>query len=127
MSAGAYAIYSNNPKVQARYPDETTFFNSSATDVLTAARNAVQKGASLITHPLSGGTVPSMNPYKSLIVSQPSRQLDFASNKLIEEAVSFYKRNARIKYKAYNEKYLDDFQTLDLELINSALASMTNA
>ena len=125
MMAGAYTIYSNNPKVQAMFPEKTTFFNSSSTDVLTAVRNAIHKGSKLITHPLSGGAIPSMNPYKSIIISEPSEQLDFASNKLIEEAITFYKKNARVKYKAYNDKLIDDFQTLDLDFINSAMRSST--
>ena len=127
MSAGAYTILSNNPKVQERFPDKTTFFNSSATDVLTAARNAIHKGASLISHPLSGGSIPAMNPYKSVLITEmaePSNQLDFISNRLIEDALMFYKKNGRLKYKAYNEKLLDDFQTLDLDMVVSALAGM---
>ena len=124
MATSDYTILSNNPKVHAKYPEHTTLFNSSAMDVLTAARNAIHKGSVLLTHPLSGGVVPSMNPYKSIIVSKPSKQLDFTSNKLIEEALMFYKKNARLKYKAYTDKLIDDFQTLDLDLMVTAVASM---
>ena len=124
MASNAYTILTNNPKVQAKYPENTNLLNSAATDVLAAARNAIHKGAVLLTHPLSGGSVPSMNPYKSIIISEPNKQLDFMSNKLIEEAIMFYKKNARIKYKAYNDKLIDDFQTLDLDLMVSAITSM---
>ena len=121
MISNTYTILTNNPKVLAKFPENTNFLNSTASDVLTAARNAIHKGALLLTHPLSGGSVPSMNPYKSIIISEPSKQLDFNSNKLIEEAIMFYKKNARIKYKAYSDKLIDDFQTLDLDLMVEAV------
>ena len=121
----AYSILSNNPKVKEKYP-EAKFFDSPASEVLTAARDAVHKGAKLLTHPLSGSLVPSMNPYKSLIVTESSNQLDFSSSRLIEDAIIVNKKNGRLKYRAYNEKLLDDFQTLDLDFMVSALPSLKN-
>jgi hypothetical protein len=124
MADSGYTIYTNNPKVQEKYPSLAALYNASVTEVLSAVRGVVHKGAKLVSKPLADGTLPSMNPFKSLIVTEPSAHLDFLSVRLLDEAMTYYKRNARARYKAYNDKMLEDFQFMDLELTTSALASL---
>jgi hypothetical protein len=119
-----YTIYTNNPKVQERYPDNSAYYTTSARELMSAVRNAVHKGAVIVSNPLSGGLKPALNPFKSIILRENKGQLDFTSLKLIEETQAFYKKNGMIQYRSYNDKMLEDFQVLDLSLMVSAMAGL---
>jgi hypothetical protein len=123
----AYSIITNNPMVYDRFriicPD-IIWVNAPVQETLTAARGAIQKGAILLSHPLSDKIKPGLSPYKSIIVSKPQTQVDFQSVRNIEESINVYKKNAKLKYLSFNDKVLNDFQLIDLDLIASALSGL---
>jgi len=118
-----FQIITNNPLAVAEYPGLCILRDVSAEGVLLACRDAVHKGAVLISHPLSGSVKPNANPYKSLVISHAKPRLDFASLRLIENALTVLKglgeRNAR-----YNDGTLHDFQVIDLDLLHSAMIAL---
>jgi prephenate dehydrogenase len=124
----AFTIITNNPLLYERFKkklkDDVVWVNASAQEVLTQVRNAIHKGAVLLSHPLSGSMQPGLSPYKSVLVSKPQPQVDFQSVKYIEEAAGIYRKNAKLKYMSYNDKMLNDFQVIDMDLMASALSGL---
>ena len=117
-------IITNNPMVGAKYPNEALLLPNRE-DVYRVARDRVHLGAMLIAHPLSGGVPPSMNPYKSLIIAEPedgdALRADHGAISLIENAQEAMRRGPG-RIPEYDEATLADFQVLDLDIIDSALA-----
>ena len=118
-------IYTNNPLVEAKYPEITHVCENGAQGVLITARDKVHHGAKLVCHPLSGCVLPGISPYKSLIITDIQENIpqktDFNSLTLIEEAIRALKKPPE-GFSGYDEKTLEDFRVLDLDLIQSALA-----
>lgn len=87
-------------------------------EVLLLARDAVHGGHRLLTHPLSGSIKPGETPYKSLAVSMETGALDLDSLALIENCIQTCDK-FHLRYPSLPEKILQDFQTVDLTLIQS--------
>jgi len=120
-------ICTNNPLVEAKYPEIACVYDSGPEGVLIAARDMIHNGAKLISHPLSGGVLPGFCPYKSLVVSNngetDGNNIDFASLGLIEESIRVLVEAPK-GFPGYDENTLEDFRVLDLDMIQSALASL---
>jgi len=95
------------------------FIEGGVHDVFTAVRDAIHKGAQVISHPLSGSIKPNESPYKSIAITVDTGKLDLKSLKIIEDAMSV---TARLpdRGRCYDESVLDDFRIIDLDLISSA-------
>ena len=122
-----FKIITNNPMVWEEYREFTEYTNTTAEGILVICRNAVHKGAVLINHPLSGSIQPNLCPYKSLVVSKEAyAQTNFQSLCLIEEALNRLNAGSSdIKDVVTADLHtLKDFQFIDLDLLNSALASL---
>ena len=125
-----YTIISNNPLVNEKYRDKTTYLETGAEGVLVAVRDMVHLGAKILNHPLSGGLLPGASPYKSLVVSDAtgagaeglsSPCVDYESLYLIEHAIRVLQRPPE-GFAGFSGQVLLDFQVLDLDLLESALA-----
>ena len=94
--------------------------------VLQAARNHIHVGAKLVTHPLAGSVKPGESPYRSVVVDTRGTELDMQSLEIIENALDRFKImvNAKTYARVYNDKILDDFQTIDGQLLLSGLSSI---
>ena len=116
-------IFTNNPAAAMKYEmtGSVKFTGGPVINVLNAARDAVRKGAELISNPLPGHTRHGLSPYRSVAVSQAESHLDFSSLRRIEDAMAAYKKDVGLKYKAYNDAILADFKTEDIELLDAAL------
>ena len=117
-------IVTNNPLVKSEHPDCAELLDGGTEDVLIRVRDYMHKGAKLLTHPSSGGTMPGENPYKSLVVSgigtgEPATA-DAMALALIEDAIRLTKKTPD-GFIGYNEKTLEDFRVIDLDLLNSAM------
>jgi hypothetical protein len=123
-----FTVITNNPLVYERFQniikDDIVWVNASALDVLAKVRHEIQKGAVLLSHPLSGNIQPGKNPYKSVLVSKPQPQVNFQSVKYIEDSIHAYKKNVKLKYMSYTDKVISDFQLMDLDMLASALSGM---
>ena len=113
-------IITNNPKVADAYCDIACFQGGSVSDVFTAVRDAIHKGARLISHPLSGSVKPNESPYKSVIVSTNRGDLDFQHLRMIEDAIATLKK-LQVKHRVIDNATQQDFQIIDLDLINCAM------
>ena len=119
-----FKIITNNPMVSAEYPNKAEFHESSVEDIFILCRSAVHKGAILINHPLSGSIQPNMSPYKSIVLSDTKPQVDFMSIRLIEDAIAVFKNSYQKKNIIYSKSDLEDFQLIDLDLLNSAMIAL---
>ena len=117
-------IYTNNPLVRQKHSESAVFLDGGPESVVIAVRDRVHKGAKIINHPLSGGVLPEISPYKSLIVTDACNGngfcTDFDSLRLIEGAAgALNKQMADVT--VYDDDTLEDFQVLDLDILESAL------
>ncbi|MCH4009789.1 GrdX family protein [Companilactobacillus sp.] len=119
-----FYILTNNPMVKDKYSEITHFDeNLTVADIFTHGRDAIHLGANLINHPLAGSIKPNQSPYKSLVLSDREGDLDMFSLTLIEGAIQVLKK-LRPRDQGYSESTLEDFQVIDLDLLDSAIESL---
>jgi len=126
-------IVTNNNKVYEKYNKKRdVLFLEDATylQVLEKVRNLVHEGAKLLTHPMAGSLKPNQTPYRSVMLndyiaasfSSEKPSLDMQSLQLIENSIEVTKKF--ISYKTVPNwplKIKEDFKTVDLSLIDSAI------
>ncbi|MDR2175930.1 MAG: GrdX family protein [Synergistaceae bacterium] len=95
----------------------------SSLDVLTAARDAVHLGASLLTHPLCGNLRPHQQPFRSVLIEEnPGALVDLESLSLIDSAVTIYRDCARLPLPEDLEAAVRrDYAFVDFELMRDSL------
>ncbi|KRK65362.1 GrdX protein [Companilactobacillus tucceti DSM 20183] len=107
--------------VEEKYPEITEFEEDSTVgDIFNHSRDAIHLGANLINHPLAGSIKPNQSPYKSLVLSDRKGDLDMFSLTLIEGANQVLKKLGP-RRRGYAESVLEDFQVIDLDLLDSAI------
>ena len=117
-------LVTNNEKVRAVYENLCLlqFVDGGHVEVLKTVRDLVHKGHRLLTHPLAGSVKPNETPYKSVMISQKRGTMDLESLSIIEEAIVTC-RKFPVKYDGLPQRVLEDFQLVDLTLIDSAIPS----
>jgi len=133
-------IITNNPRVLAKYPAMTDFIDTGAEGVLKAVRDRVHSGAVVISHPLSGSMAADSCPYRSIIISRSGNNgdvnTDFLSLQLIESALDMARPPSVISsgsgggqsqghISITDSRLLDDYQVIDLDIIESAINKVT--
>lgn len=122
-----HIMITNNPKVIQKYKDEelSLLTLDSIEKIFTTTRDLIHKGYILVTHPLAGSIKPFQNPYRSIILKE-GNELDYNSLKNFENSFKKYKQFEHNKTKINNlsQKILEDYQVIDLSLIESALQSI---
>ena len=122
-----YLIVTNNKKLINKYDEHNIEIIKERTieKIFKKTRDLIHKGYTLISHPLAGSVKPYQNPYRSIILKNGD-QLDYQSLKNYEN--SYYKYQQFKTDKENNiklsKKIKDDYQTIDLALIDSALESI---
>jgi len=148
-----HTIFTNNSIAAELFTGREDFFEvkwiaAPAMDVLAAVKAAARAGGVVLSNPLSGvrtsqqlfGTnafeksvpggrsaqpkVRSINPYLSVLLG-PSLHgtVDFVSVKNVDEALTVYKKNARLRFAAHNDDAIKAFQAVDLEVLLATLAT----
>ena len=123
-------IVTNNPAVWEKFKkNHTVKFLEGKTypEVLERVRNDIHKGHTLLTHPLSGSVKPNETPYKSIMISEKREELDERGLLLVEDAISTVKKflqNAATP--VWNDKILDDFQAIDLSIIENVIEKLNH-
>ncbi len=122
--AVSFIIMTNNPLVRDRYRGQYSveYQDGIYMDLLVRVRDKVHAGHKLLTHPLSGSVKPNETPYKSVMISQKRGTMDLESLSIIEEAIVAC-RKFPVKYDGLPQRVLEDFQLVDLTLIDSAIPS----
>lgn len=118
-----FYIITNNPMVSSKYPGVSTLHDKNVEGMFITARDAIHRGAVLINHPLSGSVKPNESPYKSLVLSNDKPGLDMQSLQLIEGALAVLHKLPK-KNRSYDERVLDDFMVIDLDLLDSAMQAL---
>ncbi len=124
-------LITNNEKTLSLPDDYTKIKESKYLDTLNiievfkTIRDYVHRGHKLLSHPLSGSVKPGETPFKSVLLSAETSELDLQSLLIIEDAISMANNfvGEHNDYKWQSEEILNDFSTIDYRLIESALQS----
>ena len=128
-------IVTNNNKVYERHKKTMEIlFLEDATylEVLERARDLIHRGARLLSHPMAGSLKPNQTPYRSLLLEKPvhgqdqNREtppaMDLESLRLIENSIESAKKFlANKETPAWPLDIQEDFKTVDLSIIDSAI------
>ena len=135
-------IFTNNPIAVTHFKQtgadyDVRWMATPAMEVLAAARTAIHQGSVLCSNPMSGVQTRvsrladkkadqpiAINPYISLAVTPPQDAVDFGSVKRINEALSIYRKNARLRFFAHNDDAVMMFQMADMDVLLSVLAAL---
>ena len=114
-------IITNNPAVREKYSGsiDVEFVETGPEGVFIRVRDHIHAGRKLLTHPVSGGTNPGVNPYRSVMISGETGPLDYDSLIIIEECIASLKKFQKNK-SDIPENFLEDYKELDLKLIGVA-------
>lgn len=114
-------IVTNNPMLKEKFKDYEILFVKDLNEVYKKSRDLIHKNWSLMSHPLAGSVKPAQNPYRSIVLKEASK-LDFYSLETIENAIYKLKQFAtNHQEREYPEQIKEDYQVIDLTLMNSAL------
>lgn len=126
MMKKPFKIVTNNPLVKEKLEHDyhIEYIECSYEEVLRKVRDYIHEGHELLTHPLSGSVKPNETPYKSIMVSEGTYELDEHSMEIIEYAIQSC---AKFQFKSdkYAPQVYDDFRLVDYTLISSAIPSAT--
>lgn len=118
-------IISNNPMVKEQITQQPVIFiDGSYGDVLIEVKRLiVDDHHVLLSHPLSGSIKPNETFYKSILITTTQQsQIDIESLDLIDQALTTYEKfNRNFKTPNWPERVLEDFATIDLDLLESTL------
>lgn len=119
-------IVTNNDQVQRKHGGSIQVIlleQGSYVDVLNQARDLIHRGAKLLSHPMAGSLKPNQTPYRSvLLIGQEQDELDMESLRLIENSIEAAEKFLQIKKPPnWPPKILEDFKTVDLSILDSAI------
>ena len=121
-------IVTNNPYVYEKYKEKREVIyeeNFSYLEVLELIRDKIHNGHQLITHPLSGSIKPNETPYKTIMISKKTGDLDEDGLRILEESILTVKKFISDKPTPdWVERVLDDFRVIDLSLIENVIDSL---
>ncbi len=115
-------IITNNPLIYSNYTVEydVIYKKISYKDILSLVRDYIHKGHRLLTHPLSGSIKPNETPFKTIIISGVSNNLDMKSLSIIEKSIETADKFSEIQ-KVYSKNIERDFMEIDLSLIENVI------
>lgn len=135
MNQNQNLLITNNSKAYESHKEsmEVLFLNEATyLEVLEQTRNLIHQGSKLLSHPMAGSLKPNQTPYRSILLEKPaycgdhSQKLapviDMESLRLIENSIE--SANKFLAYKgtpAWPPKIKEDFKTVDLSIIDSAI------
>lgn len=118
-------VVTNNPLVRTQIDIETCWIEGDCQEVIRQVYNRVAMGHLLVSHPLAGSIKPNQNPYKSILITKITGEVDMEGLKLTEnclrKAEELMENKIRIDLQA---AYEYDLQLVDQGLIRSALQSI---
>ena len=126
-----YYILTNNSQAVEEFgkTHDVRFVDGGLKDVLIRARDLINTGDILLSHPLYGSVKPNETPYRSILLQQGKPQAgglpapaDPESVRLIGNAISVFEKFID-KKEVTDPRLLDDFQVVDLSLLRSAVSS----
>lgn len=125
-----FIFISNNPLLEKKYKDDMRIAvdflpDADFRDVIAQAKEYIEEGYHLMTHPLASNLKPMQCPYKSILLS--SGREAFSKERDLEIlTLSLNRVDAMTKGMMrphWDERVLLDFQTIDLSVVDSAVQS----
>lgn len=122
-----YLLVTNNRLCFEKYRDRVRvdyLEDGSYLDVLVRARDYVQKGSRIETHPMAGSIKPNQTPFRSVLLSDRKMDGDevIENESMIEDAVLMTKKFLSDRpVRKWDESIVNDFRQVDLELISGAI------
>lgn len=122
-----YLLVTNNRLCFEKYRDRVRvdyLEDGSYLDVLVRARDYVQKGSRIETHPMAGSIKPNQTPFRSVLLSDRKMDGDevIENELMIEDAVLMTKKFLSDRpVRKWDESIINDFRQVDLELISGAI------
>ena len=122
-----YVLVTNNRLCFEKYRDRVRvdyLEDGSYLDVLVRARDYVQKGSRIETHPMAGSIKPNQTPFRSVLLSDRKMDGDevIENELMIEDAVLMTKKFLSDRpVRKWDESIVNDFRQVDLELISGAI------
>ncbi len=123
-------IVTNNNKVYEKHNRKReVLFLEDATylQVLERVRDLIHEGGTLLTHPMAGSLKPNQTPYRSVMLSKfepvaARLSVDMESLLLIENSIEAAKKFLSDKsIPDWSPKIQEDFKTVDLSILDSAI------
>lgn len=118
-------IVTNNDKVYKKFKDDYSIYykECSFREILFYIRDRIHEGHLLLTHPLSSSIKPNETPYKSVLISDDIKELDYKSLMIIENAIMTYDKFKKDKdfTVELTDRIIDDFKMVDLSIIENAV------
>lgn len=111
-------IVTNNPLIVEKY-ENVLWVDGTVERTLLKVRDLVHQGYELVSSPLPASLRMLFSPYRSVIVGRKNDELNFGHVELIENSIYKYKSNT--KQRKTDEKNQDDYQKVDLLLLEAAL------
>ena len=122
-----YLLVTNNRLCFEKYRDRVRvdyLEDGSYLDVLVRARDYVQKGSRIETHPMAGSIKPNQTPFRSVLLSDRKMDGDevIENELMIEDAVLMTKKFLSDRpVRKWDESIVNDFRQVYLELISGAI------
>lgn len=122
-----YLLVTNNRLCFEKYRDRVRvdyLEDGSYLDVLVRARDYVQKGSRIETHPMAGSIKPNQTPFRSVLLSDRKMDGDevIENELMIEDAVLMTKKFLSDRpVRKWDESIVNDFRQVDLEVISGAI------
>lgn len=113
-----YLIITNNPKIKDNF-ENVRFFECSPLEILIKARDLLHRGYQLIGHPFPGNIKLMSSPYKSIVLSAKSKNINPSNIELMENSI--LKLTNLINTKGLDYNNTEDYQNMDLWLIENIL------
>lgn len=126
-----YIILTNNSLAAEEFgkTHNVEFVEGKFMDVLVKARDMINEGAVLLSHPLYGSVKPNETPFRSLLIKEPVKTADGSfpatdpeSVRLIGNAINTFSKFI-VKNDVTDPQLIEDFQVVDLSLLRTAVAS----
>lgn len=115
-------IITNNPTVKNIPNAKIYFVAGNQCHVLYQVFNKIAEGHSLLSHPLAGSIKPEDNPYRSVVLTSSTAEVDGAALNMLEHCLE------KVETRVINDHIADqlkrDFQLIDKELLDNALQSL---
>mgnify|MGYP001354007087 CR=1 FL=1 len=117
-----YRCITNNPIMVDSEFHNVEFKSVDNLDLFLWIEGEVCKGYRLLTHPLTGSIRPDISPYKSVLLSKNTAEIDNESIELIHKAIDYtYSLAANHKKPDWRKEEREDFQFVDRSFIRYAL------
>lgn len=122
--AGNFTLVTNNPLVEKlNYP--CIKVEGEIDQVLCRVLDLVLEGHRLLSHPLSGSVKPSINPYKTVMISTQPEKLDYRDVEIVQTCLEKVRdMRKRPSIFSWGPNIDLDLKFLDCELVKSGIQSL---